>query len=452
MLIYKYILKNHIAPFFFSAFILFAVLLLQYLMKIADRLIGKGLSFWVISKFIVYSLAWMLVLVIPMSVLVATMMAFGSMAQNNEIAIFKASGMSLYKMIITPLLASFVIAILLVQFNNHVYPNTNHAARILLQNISRQKPTLSLVPGVFSKDVQNYSILVKKIDKKTDKLKDVIIYDNSDPSVLETVTAKEGKIYFSKNHTKLIMDLHNGEIHESSIRNNDEYRRLIFKHYQIAMNAEQFSYQQSSFGNRRGERELGAQDMLVIVDSLERIKNNYLLSLNRKLENKFFVKNNNQSVIDGERRENLKLLFLRVKERAKRTEASLLASTQALENNLRDQNKYWVEIHKKYSLPVACIIFVLIGAPLGTMMRRGGFGVAAGFSLIFFLIYWFFLIGGEKLADRGLLSPFLGMWSANIVLGIFGIFLLVKASRKRVTINFNFILKLIPKQLKNVTN
>ena len=421
-------------------------------MKIADRLIGKGLSFWVISKFIVFSLAWMLVLVIPMSVLVSTMMAFGSMAQNNEIAIFKASGISLYKMIITPLLASFLVAILLVQFNNHVYPNTNHAARILLQNISRQKPTLSLVPGVFSKDVQNYSILVKQIDEKTNELKDVIIYDNSDPSVLETVTAKEGKIYFSKNHTKLIMDLYNGEIHESSIRNKDQYRRLIFKHHQIAMNAEQFSYQQTAFGNRRGERELGAQDMLVIVDSLEKLKNNYSVSLNKKLRNKFFVKIDKQTVTDGEKRKNIKFLFLRVKERAKRAESSLRASTQALENNLRNQNKYWVEIHKKYSLPVACIIFVLIGAPLGTMMRKGGFGVAAGFSLIFFLIYWFFLIGGEKLSDRGLLSPFLGMWSANIVLGIFGIFLLVKASRQRVAINFDFILKFIPKQLKHTTD
>ena len=420
-------------------------------MKIADRLIGKGLSLWIIFKFIVFSLAWMLVLVIPMSVLVSTIMAFGSMSQNNEIAILKASGLSLCKMILTPLLASFIIAALLVQFNNHVYPNTNHAARILLQNISRQKPTLSLVSGVFSQDVQNYSILVRNINEKTNELKDILIYDSSNPSVLETITAREGKIYFSKNHKKLIMDLHNGEIHESSIRNRNDYRRLIFKHHQIAMDAEQFTYQQTSFGNRRGERELGAQDMLVIVDSLSKIKQNYINSLDKKLEDRFLVSSNKTGFVDGEKKRNLKFLLLRVTERAKRAESTIKASTQALENNLRTQNKYWVEIHKKYALPVACIIFVLIGAPLGTMMRKGGFGVAAGFSLIFFIIYWFFLIGGEKLSDRGLLSPFWGMWSANIVLGILGIFLVIKAARERVTIKFDFILKLIPKQLKHST-
>ncbi|OGU57291.1 MAG: hypothetical protein A2V66_11720 [Ignavibacteria bacterium RBG_13_36_8] len=126
------------------------------------------------------------------------------------------------------------------------------------------------------------------------------------------------------------------------------------------------------------------------------------------------------------------------------------SSIQRLEINLRDINRYWVEIHKKYSLPFACIIFVLIGVPLGTMTRRGGFGVAAGVSLIFFLIYWAFLIGGEKLADRGLISPFWGMWSANILLGILGVFLLIKSARKRITINFEYFNKFIPKQFRTV--
>ncbi len=119
-----------------------------------------------------------------------------------------------------------------------------------------------------------------------------------------------------------------------------------------------------------------------------------------------------------------------------------------LEYNDNQIDQYWVEIHKKYSLPFACIVFVLIGAPLGTMMRRGGFGMAAGMSLIFFLVYWAFLIGGEKYADRGLLSPFLGIWSANILLGILGIFLMIKSAREKVTLSFDFITKLIPQSWK----
>lgn len=167
-------------------------------MKISDLLIGKGLSFWIISQLIIYSMAWMLVLVVPMAALVSTIMAFGSMAQNNEIAIFKATGISLYKMMIPPLLGSMIVAALLIQFNNNIYPHTNHQARLLLQNITQQKPTLSLVPGVFSQDVQNYSILVRSINPETSELENLTIYDYSDPYKTNIVTAERGKIYFQK--------------------------------------------------------------------------------------------------------------------------------------------------------------------------------------------------------------------------------------------------------------
>ncbi len=150
MIIHQYILKKHLFPFLFSVITLIAVFLLQFLMKFADRLIGKGLSAIVILKLITYNLAWMVVLVVPMSVLIATIMAFGSLAQNNEVAAMKSAGVSLYRMIAAPLLASVVIAYGLTLFNNHVYPNANHAARIMLQDVSRKKPMLSLMPGVLS--------------------------------------------------------------------------------------------------------------------------------------------------------------------------------------------------------------------------------------------------------------------------------------------------------------
>ena len=109
-----------------------------------------------------------------------------------------------------------------------------------------------------------------------------------------------------------------------------------------------------------------------------------------------------------------------------------------------------VEINKKYALPAACIIFILLGAPLGVMVRKGGFGMAASISLFFFVIYWAFLIGGEKLADRDMLSPFWGMWTANVVLGIIGLLLLIRAAKEAVIIRFDFIKKLIPKQWKEL--
>jgi lipopolysaccharide export system permease protein len=119
-----------------------------------------------------------------------------------------------------------------------------------------------------------------------------------------------------------------------------------------------------------------------------------------------------------------------------------------LEGMSKEINKYQVEIYKKYALPAACIVFVLIGAPLGTMVRKGGFGVAASISLFFFLVYWAFLIGGEKLADRDFFAPFWGMWSANILLTIAGILLILKSVRETVTIRFTWLTRLIPKQFR----
>ena len=445
-------MKNHAAPFLFAVFILIAVLLLQFLMKFADKLVGKGLSTWVIAQLITYNLAWMLVLVIPMAVLVAVLMAFGSMAQNNEIAIMKASGISLYKMMISPFIASIFLAYLLVQFNNFVYPSANHAARIIIQDISKKKPTLSLVPGVFSQEVQFYSILVKEINETTGELKDIIIYDNSEPGVSRIVTAEEGKIYFSGNQKKLLMDLYNGEIHESPSNESENYRKYIFKKHRIAMNGEQFSFQQSSLGGPRSDREMGAPEMITIVDSLKSILKKLNLEYDERLHQNFAtdttgVRGNTKTSFN-----NPSYLYMKVEDKMRSAKSSMNSTIQRIEVNRKSINRYWVEIHKKYSLPVACIIFILIGAPLGTMTRKGGFGMAAGISLFFFLVYWAFLIGGEKLADRGLLSPFWGMWSANITLGLLGLYLTVKAAKERVTLSFEFMNKFLPKQWRSNTS
>ena len=118
-----------------------------------------------------------------------------------------------------------------------------------------------------------------------------------------------------------------------------------------------------------------------------------------------------------------------------------------VEEKEKEIDRYRVEIYKKYALPAACIIFVLLGAPLGVMVKKGGFGMAASVSLFFVVIYWAFLIVGEKLADRDMLSPFMGMWAANIVLGITGFLLMIKAAKEAVIIKFDFLKKIIPKHI-----
>jgi lipopolysaccharide export system permease protein len=423
------------------------IFLLQFMMRFADRLIGKGLDTWIILKLIAFNLAWMLVLVVPMATLVATLMAFGTMSQNNEVTILKASGISLYKMIIAPLIGGIVVGYLLLLFNNDVLPDANHQAKVLMQDISRQKPTLSLEPGVFSQEVSNYAILVREINKKTNELTNVTIYDYTNPNKINVVTALKGRIFFSKDQTKLIMDLQNGEIHESGVGQTNLYRKLVFEKHRIAMDADQFSFQQSTPGGPRGDRELSTHDMLIIVDSLKKDRAVFEKSLVNESDKYFLIDSNYSKSIPFIANINSKDLILsRALDKIKTAKNVVLLNCIRIQGVQKQIDRYRVEINKKYALPAACIIFILLGAPLGIMVRKGGFGMAASISLFFFVIYWAFLIGGEKLADRDMLSPFWGMWSANVLLGIIGLLLLIRAAKEAVIIKFDFIKKLIPKQ------
>ena len=449
MILHKYILRNHIAPFTFSVLTLMCIFLLQFLMKFADRLVGKGLDTWILTKLIVFNLSWMLVLVIPMATLVATLMAFGNLSQNNEVTIMKSSGASLYKMMIAPFITSIVVAYLLFVFNNDVLPDANHQAKILMGDISRKKPTLSLEPGFFSQEVSNYAILVREIDETTNKLSQVVIYDYTNPSKINVVTAREGYIYFSPDQSKLIMDLKGGEIHESDVKSSGMYRKVVFEKHRIAMNANQFSFQQSASGIR-GERELSIEAMEVIVDSLDKQRMKYVNGLQKETNNYFFIDSTaNQTIPTLNTPRTERLIYVRVLDKIKSAKNVVLSNYRRVEWSDREIEKYEVEIYKKYALPVACIVFILIGAPLGIMVRRGGFGAAASISLSFFLLYWAFLIGGEKLAERDFFSPFIGMWAANILLFIMGIMLTIKTNKETVTIQFTFLKKLIPKKLRN---
>ncbi len=436
-------------PFIFSVFTLMSVFLLQFFIKFADKLIGKGLETIIIVKLVVYNLAWMLVLVVPMSVLVCTLMAFGSMAQNNEIAVLKASGTSLYKMMLPPFLGSIFIAGLLILFNNHVYPDANHGARVLAYDITRKKPTLSLVPGVFSQEIPGKSILARAIDKNSNEMKELTIFDKSDPKSVNIVTAKRGNLYFSKNLANLVLDLYEGEIHTSNIYEEKDYRKVLFSRHKIVMDAGEFSFSQSSSGSmRRGDRELGAPALISKADSLQILQTKYQGELDEKLITNFTPKLEKSNIITERFQRSKKYIYLKAGDKIKAAKGSIRSSTRRLQYNKEKINNYWVEIHKKYSIPVACILFILIGAPLGTMTRKGGFGVAAGISLIFFLMYWAFLIGGEKLSDRGMLSPFWGTWSANVALLLMGSYLTYKSAKERVTINFSFFQNFIPKSLR----
>jgi len=450
MLTYRYLLRAHIGPFVFSLGTLMFLFLLQFVMKFIDQLIGKGLSAWIIIELIALSLAWMVVLAVPMAVLVATLMGFGELSSRNEITAMKASGMSIYTMLAPIIVAATVVALVLVWFNNYVLPEANHQAKTLMIDIRKKKPTLNLVPGLFSQDIGGYSILVRKTFEKTNDLEGITLYDYTNPNTNVVITAERGRISFSPDYRKIIMDLEQGEIHELDLQKMSSYRKLQFRTHRIVMNAEGFEFERSSEGTfSRGDRELSAQAMGAIVDSLHKAK--------KELEDQMqkAIVDDMDHAIKGTVSTNPFLGFGSQQPggaqvfKARSMAAYVTNELSRIEFIDKQTDQYLVEIYKKYSIPAACIVFVLIGVPLGIMSRRGGFGAAATLSLGFFLVYWAFLIGGEKLADRNIVSPFVGMWSADIVLGLLGIYLTVRIGKETVVINWSFLNHLLPKRWRS---
>ena len=430
MKIYKYILKAHIAPFFISFFIVIFVFTFQFIMKYIDNLVGKGLSWWVISQLITLNLAWMVTLAGPMAALVATLMAFGSLSSTNETTVMQSSGISLLKLMMPVLLLSGVLCYGLILFNNDVLPEANHRTKVLMNDIQRTKPTFAIEPGKFTDDISGYNMLVNKTFPGSNKLEGILIINESDPEKSTILTADSGEIAFSKDFSKMILDLYSGEIHQLNKENfYAGYRKVDFKKDIVSIDAQGFGFTKSDENAlSRGDRELSADSMRKIVN---KIKLDYTADKENTLKNVLQLAGDFTSLdyskglneLDSASMIQTKLKIQTLVNRYKFVKSKIISRKSVEASKQREIDSYWVEIHKKYSIPFACIVFVLIGAPLGVKTKRGGFGVAAGMSLGFFLLYWAFLIGGEKLADRQMISPFFSMWTANFVLGAIGLYL-----------------------------
>ncbi len=470
-------------------------------MKRAGDLVGKGLSPWVILELISLNLAWMLVLSVPMSVLVASLMAFGRLSADNEITIMRASGMSLYRMMAPVIVAVAGVTVGLIWFNNSVLPDANVRLQTLMTDIVRIKPTLSLQAGVFTSDQElpSYRILVRRTFEKSNDLEGVTIYDLSDPERAVVVTAARGTVSFSADYSRIIMDLHDGEIHEVDNQTFVDYRRLRFVRHRVSIPASGFGFQRSDASTtRRDDRTMSAQMMQGIVDSIFVARDSKLAEAGDRLTNhlrKYFTgtpqyysvapmppprfmpvepaarrafrrsganrsRMREAARLDSIRADSLRADSIAHTQRdtlgaiyrtladARQLQSQSMAETSGIDYDEKQTDRYLVEIYKKYSIPVACFVFVLIGAPLGMMARRGGFGMGAGLSLGFFLFYWACLIGGEKLADRGELSPFWGMWVANIILGIMGALLVWRTAKESRVIDWSALTRFVPKMLR----
>jgi lipopolysaccharide export system permease protein len=488
-ILHRYVLEEHLGPLTFALTALTSILLLQYIGKHFGELVGKGLPTLVIAEFFGLSIPLTVALTLPMAVLIATLYAFSRLAAENEITALKASGVSVVSVLTPVLWAALAVTVVMIVFNDQVLPRSNHKLATLQRDIAQKKPTFGLREQVINEvSPGKFYLRAGHLDESSNLMREVTIYDMSNPTLRRTIYADSGNMRMTKGMSDLELTLYHGNSQDVPTNNPDELQRLYFNVDVIRIRGvgNQFqktttdSYKsdremtvcemQQAQNRARGDHEIARKDFISTLAALKKEK--------AKVSKEVAAQNTNPPWDIGLGRLYCKAIAAltpktagaqgvasttrprlgRLQAPAKvlpptpkvpvakapmvapppnPETAAQLATIESLRIRLDDSsqlmNSYGVEIHKKFALAVACFVFVLLGAPIALRFPRGGVGLTIGVSLLVFALYYVCLIAGESLGKRGLMPAVVSMWMANVIFAAIALVLLAKMGREGST-------------------
>ncbi|RIJ45488.1 YjgP/YjgQ family permease [Maribellus luteus] len=458
--LHLYIIKSFVGPFIMTFFIVLFVLLMQFLWKYVDDLVGKGLEFDVLGEMMFYAGFALLPLAFPLAMLLASIMTFGSLGENYELVAMKSAGISLFR-IMKPLM---VIAVLVTfsafYFSNNIIPKTNLRFQTLMYSVKQQRPELVLQSGVFTNEMDGYSIKVGRKDSKTKMLYDLLIYDHTSGKVNESVTvADSGMLRITEDKQYMVLNLFHGvnyaEDKSQSTKGSDNngFRRDSFDEQIIRVKVRGFDF------NRKDEDLFRNKYSMLSITELQAMEDTLSDEYYSQLS-KYMVQINLNATIARkmhnlvQRHDSLKIeadvpvadsifdfdTFFTGRDKWVQAEIAGIALQNArsvtqninmYESQLYSRkkwlNKYKMERHRKFTLSVAVLIFFFIGAPLGAIIRKGGLGMPVIVSILMFILYYIISMTGEKSAREDVWSMFGGMWFSSFIFLPLGVWLTYKA-------------------------
>jgi lipopolysaccharide export system permease protein len=477
----RYLLKEHLGPFGFALGALTGLLVVNQLIRQFASLIGKGLPWSVIGGVFGLSMPFILAMTMPMAVLVAVLQTFSRLGADSEITALKASGVSLLRFVRPVLIAASLIAFGEFVFVDQVLPRANHRLKNLLVDIARKRPTLELVEQGINEVVNSQLFLrAGRIDQATDRMRDIVIYDLGNPSRRRTIYADSGYIRFNADQTDLFLTLFDGYIHDYDRAQAESFRRIFFQTDLVRVQNVNNRLERTGINDFRGDREMSLCEMEAVVLTDLTSAAGSAADVRAAVERDALalvgvVAPRGDTARPKPARRTLTALYCALLARLHRglltaearadplrqagtalpagqlpvvaarrplvapdpSGGQLRGTMQALTSQRRSAlghaASYQVEIHKKYSLAISCIVFVLIGAPVALRFPRGGIGLVIGASVAIFGFFYIGLIGGETLADRQIISPFLAMWGPNLLMTGTGLVLFLRLGREQTT-------------------
>lgn len=445
------IIKAFVGPFVATFFITLLVLVMQFFWLYIDDFVGKGLPTKVIFEFIWYQSAVLVPLALPLAVLLSSLMTFGNLGESFELVAIKSAGISLLRFMRPLFFISLIICGIAFMFSNNIIPVANLKSRTLLTDIVYAKPSFDLKEGVFYDKINGFAIKIGKKEANDSVIRDVIVYEQGNPLQDNFIIAKSGIMRVTENKRFLEFDLKDGwryqERGDNYYGGNTEYIRFSFSEYkkQFDLSSFQINWTPDSV-NKNNEKMFSMRQLVKAIDSLEKEISGIRKQSNAELDRMVpfsamldLIGSNNKPLPDSAK-ENLAKNFdeilpdsarLSINQKVQNLAASLRISTESYMLTLKDKEKnlrrHKIEWHRKITLSLACLVLFLIGAPLGSIIRKGGLGTPLIFAIIFFMVFYFSSTTGEKFAKENTLTPFTGMWMATFILLPMGFFLTYKA-------------------------
>ncbi len=452
--IHKLVLKSYLGPMILTFFIVMFVLMMNFVWRYIDELVGKGLSAGIIIELMSYAMANMIPMGLPLSMLLAAIMTMGSLGENYELLAMKSAGMSLVRITKPLIILVGFIAVGSFFIGNDLVPYANRKMYSIIYDIRQQKQTLEFQDGLFFNGIDNMSIRVGHQDPETHLLRDVLIYDNRQANGnMNTIVADSGYIRLSDDKRYLLVTLFHGQTYEQA-RNSQWYTKSTLRHHTFDLQKQIIRMDGFAMGRSDANQFSNSQtkdisELQHDIDSLElKVNAATTSSYEPLLKEQIFVRDNSvlpqPDSLRVDKRDYGNLMAMdsiarlpgREKEEvwdnartlAKNSRNMFAFDETTAKDALNQLYRSKVEWHKKISLPVSIIIFFLIGAPLGAIIRRGGLGLPVVVSIIFFVIYYIISLSGEKLAKEGSWDAVYGMWLSTFILTPIAVYLTYKAT------------------------
>ena len=467
-LLNRYILRQLAAPFIFALAAQTSLMLLSQVAKKFGALVGKGLPWTVIGEVFALSLPFIIAMTLPMAVLLAVLYTFSHLAADNEITAMRASGISVYQVLKPVLLWGVCMAAFNFAFVDQVLPRSNARLRALLIDIGRKKPTFELREQVINEvPPSQYFLRASRIDAATGRLRGVTIYDVGGESSRRIIYADSGAMAYAEGQTDLSLRLYDGSIHQYRPAEPTRFQLTYFSVNDIRVKNVYDQLQRNTSESIRGDREMSTCEMLDVIRDAKQQQTEARHDRSRLVENDLRtllslppVTATAPPVVDSTRRgycgwvKSFQELVLPKTAKAQsaahprtpklptppkqpRVRLSSWSEVVTAADRVREADRradrYAVEVHKKWAISLACISFVIVGIVMALRFPRAGIGLVIGGGLAVFAVHYVGLTAGESLADRGHLSPWVAMWTPNIVLTILGVIGLVRVSRESGT-------------------